>query len=460
MAGRQFFSNPYSQEDSLPYGWEMLFDRNTGWPYFIDHNTRTTTWEDPRMKRVESTATIWLPWQCAKYQLCMRRQQGLTVTWTLITEVHLLCPQHPLVLPHPQGTMEVPHLQQYGKFLSSMCHPTGMKIPVATLGTQFTKEILKTGVNHLNNSLTRNIHNSRCPRDKGYPSQPVPQGYSTQQGHPQQSYPQQSYPPQSGGYPPQQGGYPTQQDGYQPQMPYAQQQAPPSQQQYHAPPPQQIQHPGTRAREETPSSEREIPVVHQGHPSETLNKSTPPPHVPNNQQQSQQKQYTAEPQINKPKEAEDQTDNSSEGAEKATENVSKQESKPPSSLDIIEKILKDVKEIENQVNEFRGKKTDKQYKYLEEMLTRSILKLDGVESGNDDQVRQARRQAVKEIQGYLDQLELCATVSDSDHKEMVQSENDAEKTQDSVSESAPMETSSEPDPSKVKEMTLESEVKC
>ena len=33
---------------SLPPGWEMKIDPSTGRPFFIDHNTRNTTWNDPR----------------------------------------------------------------------------------------------------------------------------------------------------------------------------------------------------------------------------------------------------------------------------------------------------------------------------------------------------------------------------------------------------------------------------
>ncbi|KAM5131756.1 BAG family molecular chaperone regulator 3 isoform 2-T2 [Mantella aurantiaca] len=35
--------------DPLPPGWEIKVDPNTGWPFFVDHNNRTTTWSDPRM---------------------------------------------------------------------------------------------------------------------------------------------------------------------------------------------------------------------------------------------------------------------------------------------------------------------------------------------------------------------------------------------------------------------------
>ena len=36
-----------SRPEPLPSGWEMRYGR-TGALYFIDHNTRTTTWTDPR----------------------------------------------------------------------------------------------------------------------------------------------------------------------------------------------------------------------------------------------------------------------------------------------------------------------------------------------------------------------------------------------------------------------------
>lgn len=36
-----------SQEDPLPPGWEMRIT-DEGVHYFVDHNTRTTTFQDPR----------------------------------------------------------------------------------------------------------------------------------------------------------------------------------------------------------------------------------------------------------------------------------------------------------------------------------------------------------------------------------------------------------------------------
>ena len=38
-----------SNSDPLPPGWEMRFDSATGWPFYIDHSTKLTTWNDPRL---------------------------------------------------------------------------------------------------------------------------------------------------------------------------------------------------------------------------------------------------------------------------------------------------------------------------------------------------------------------------------------------------------------------------
>ncbi|XP_075071644.1 BAG family molecular chaperone regulator 3 isoform X2 [Mixophyes fleayi] len=36
--------------DPLPPGWEIKLDPQTGWPFFVNHNDRTTTWSDPRLQ--------------------------------------------------------------------------------------------------------------------------------------------------------------------------------------------------------------------------------------------------------------------------------------------------------------------------------------------------------------------------------------------------------------------------
>jgi len=51
-------------------------------------------------------------------------------------------------------------------------------------------------------------------------------------------------------------------------------------------------------------------------------------------------------------------------------------------------------------------KTSRQYRYLEEMLTRLLLRLDGVDAAGNERVRMMRKDAIVSIQAILDQLEL------------------------------------------------------
>lgn len=158
-----------------------------------------------------------------------------------------------------------------------------------------------------------------------------------------------------------------------------------------------------------------------------------------------------------------------------TDNGAKSEPPKPDKaktpIEMIEQIANDCKDLEGQVMSFKGSKKDKQYKFLEEMLTRSILKLDGIESGGDEATRQARKKTVREIQSFLDQLELKAysqdTVTSSGGQKMdtdsSQSSNIPDSSNDSMdtsqSKSVPARNDASDD-RKVKEMVLDSEVSC
>ncbi|XP_029459780.1 BAG family molecular chaperone regulator 4 isoform X2 [Rhinatrema bivittatum] len=71
----------------------------------------------------------------------------------------------------------------------------------------------------------------------------------------------------------------------------------------------------------------------------------------------------------------------------------------------ISQILEEVLVLEEEVDEFVGKKTDKAYRCLEELLTKQLLELDSVETGGQDGVRQARKEAVRKLQAILEKLE-------------------------------------------------------
>ncbi|XP_061134091.1 BAG family molecular chaperone regulator 4 [Syngnathus typhle] len=75
------------------------------------------------------------------------------------------------------------------------------------------------------------------------------------------------------------------------------------------------------------------------------------------------------------------------------------------SLARVQQIMARVLLLQEDVDEFVGRKTDKTYRYLEELLTKELLELDSVETLGLENVRQARKEAVQRIQAILDQLE-------------------------------------------------------
>uniref|UniRef100_A0A4W5KLS5 BCL2 associated athanogene 4 n=1 Tax=Hucho hucho TaxID=62062 RepID=A0A4W5KLS5_9TELE len=75
------------------------------------------------------------------------------------------------------------------------------------------------------------------------------------------------------------------------------------------------------------------------------------------------------------------------------------------SLAKVQQVMARVLLLHEDVDEFVGKKLDKSYRYLEELLTKELLVLDSVETQGQEVVRQARKEAVQRIQAILDRLE-------------------------------------------------------
>ena len=71
----------------------------------------------------------------------------------------------------------------------------------------------------------------------------------------------------------------------------------------------------------------------------------------------------------------------------------------------VQEVMARVLLLQEDVDEFVGKKSDKNYRCLEELLTKELLVLDSVETQGLEAIRQARKEAVQRIQAILDQLE-------------------------------------------------------
>lgn len=78
----------------------------------------------------------------------------------------------------------------------------------------------------------------------------------------------------------------------------------------------------------------------------------------------------------------------------------------------VHQILERVEKLAQEVKCFSGKKNDKRYLLLEEMLTKELLALDSVDPEGRVDVRQARRDGVRRVQTILEELEMFGEQSE------------------------------------------------
>ncbi|KAE8619510.1 hypothetical protein XENTR_v10009820 [Xenopus tropicalis] len=139
---------------------------------------------------------------------------------------------------------------------------------------------------------------------------------------------------------------------------------------------------------------RQRPPYQSYHPEtpQTVTPSEPKPNPPT-------PHYSSSPQMYHRKEPPSQ-----ESASRAKEADPDPMRNHPAIVKIIQ-ILEKVVDLEREVDEFVGRKTDMSYRYLEELLTKQLLELDSVETGGQDNIRQARKEAVNKLQSILERLE-------------------------------------------------------
>ncbi|CAK1547431.1 unnamed protein product [Leptosia nina] len=136
-----------------------------------------------------------------------------------------------------------------------------------------------------------------------------------------------------------------------------------------------------------------VPVYHE--------QTAPPPSKPQAKQPSPQRATQPPPRQQSPQQQSPQTS---------------PQPKQPSLNDPITQILSiqsDVLNLMTEVENFSGTKKDKQYIYLDEMLTRNLIKLDNIETEGKENIRQARREAIKCIQKCIAVLEAKAAKSNT-----------------------------------------------
>ncbi|XP_012152482.1 BAG domain-containing protein starvin isoform X2 [Megachile rotundata] len=104
---------------------------------------------------------------------------------------------------------------------------------------------------------------------------------------------------------------------------------------------------------------------------------------------------------------------------------------PKDPLERVALIQKEIDSLAEQVKQYNGNsRTDKQYIYLDEMLTRQLIKLDDIETEGRDNVRQARKNAIKTIQETIGLLESKAPLPSQQTPSNEQEEQDKQLSTD------------------------------
>jgi len=93
----------------------------------------------------------------------------------------------------------------------------------------------------------------------------------------------------------------------------------------------------------------------------------------------------------------------SQKSEEAPE--AKKDEKLDPCLQQLEKIMGNVRELEKQLQAFKGDKESKEYRYLDEMLTRNLINLDNIDSAGREDVRKKRKESIQSINRCLSVLE-------------------------------------------------------
>lgn len=103
------------------------------------------------------------------------------------------------------------------------------------------------------------------------------------------------------------------------------------------------------------------------------------------------------------------------------------------SLQQIAVILQNVEDLVLRVESYSGTGRDKHFRFLDEMLTRCMLRLDDIDTEGREDIRSARKAAVMKVQSCIDKLEVKAEESERRHKqpqEKQQPSDEANSTQE------------------------------
>nr|XP_003218663.1 PREDICTED: BAG family molecular chaperone regulator 3 isoform X2 [Anolis carolinensis] len=456
------------EREPLPPGWEVKIDPQTGWPFFVDHNSRTTTWSDPRLPqqgdhRKENQSANGLSGNSPNVSQAREGNMGypkLRAGYIPIPVIHEGLDnrqQHSYYSGYQPSMQRVktetipPTMRASspirGNFARSQSPAMGMaEVGQADKQCGQTTAAAPTQVpsshgSEQSPSTAPSESPTISPQLSGRPSpggQQLPRGYIPIPVIHEGNIPRQ---PSQAYHQAQKTHYPAQQSDYQAHQPvYHQIQVDNVDQK-----PQRAQSPfrasqrGSGSRESSPGrvqsptpirvqsvkpqvSQQQVPT--QG-TSPTLppdakfeNKAVPMP-APSIPIQVNRTDADTKPSPQKPPPTAENVDKKIPCPAKAApvEEISPpQESKPQKTSEAeeppkhpgllkVEAVLNRVQLLEQEVDSFQGKKNGKKYLMIEEYLTKELLALDSVDPEGRPDVRQARRDGVRKVQNILERLE-------------------------------------------------------
>ena len=67
--------------------------------------------------------------------------------------------------------------------------------------------------------------------------------------------------------------------------------------------------------------------------------------------------------------------------------------------------MSEIEALTKRIDSFQGSKKDKEYLYLDEMLTRHLIAMDSIEPEGRDDIRQLRKESIKSVNRCVSLLE-------------------------------------------------------
>ncbi|KAM4031703.1 BAG family molecular chaperone regulator 3 [Anomaloglossus baeobatrachus] len=463
-APRRVMKSSLSAAEPLPPGWEMKLDPHTGWPFFVDHNNRTTTWCDPREQVTPAWSNGSSPEapKCGNFYYPQLRPGYIPIpiqhedseTRQQLPLLHVQPPglqrvkREPSVQKRPQSPisgLNCPHSpawcpsaspppdQQGAGSLASRGSSHGQSPPPLELSGlsqtpgrpvpsrevhQLPRGYIPIPVIHEGNIPQQSSHNvlpkSRHLQSECHLHQPV--YYRIQDDRDATRLPQNQSSPEAS---PAKMTPPT--DPVRMQIPI-----------------QRVSPPQSH-RDIDPSSVSTVPIqstpppnvpVHMSFmstapcqdgsprnglvqatsasscPVHTSPPSSPPPKTSPSSiehQQMRKENKVEKEELQCPQPLEETTDIGVSSAE-----LTAPQNKHPGVVQ-VENILHRVHGLQEAVDNFQGRKNEKKYLMLEEDLTKELLALDSVDPEGRADVRQVRKDGVRKVQNILEALERKAT---------------------------------------------------